>query len=49
MFYKNSNKRRPNNTNPLLEGFNTYELKMELRRRRKESGWFRWILWRMGL
>lgn len=32
---------------PLLEAFATYELKMELRRRRREGGLVRWILWRM--
>ena len=35
--------------NPILERFTTYQLKAELRRRRKKGGWFRYVLWRMGL
>ena len=42
-------KSRSRETNPILESFTTYQLKAELRRRRKEGGWFRWILWRMRL
>lgn len=33
---------------PLLEEFTTLELKRELRRRRREGGWLRWVLWRLG-
>lgn len=33
---------------PLLGAFTTYELKEELRRRRREGGLIRQILWRMG-
>lgn len=44
-----ADKSRPIGTNPILESFSTYELKRELRRRRKEGGLFRWIKWRMGL
>ena len=40
---------RPIETNPILKSFSTYQLKAELRRRRKEGGWFRYILWRMRL
>ena len=35
--------------NPIPERYTTYQLKAELRRRRKEGGWFRYILRRMGL
>ena len=42
-------KSRSRETNPILERFTTYQLKEELRRRRKRGGLFRWILWRMGL
>lgn len=34
--------------NPVLGAFTTYELKRELRRRRREGGWLGWILWRLG-
>ena len=33
--------------NPMLGAFSTYELRRELRRRRREGSWFRWILWRL--
>ena len=33
---------------PLLGAFTTYELKEELRRRRREGGLIRQILWRLG-
>ena len=33
--------------NPMLEAFTTYELKRELRRRRREGSWLRWIWWRL--
>jgi len=35
-------------TNPMLEAFSTYELKAELRHRRREGSLLRWILWRLG-
>ena len=31
----------------ILGEFTTYELKRELRRRRREGGLVRWILWRL--
>ncbi len=34
--------------NPSLEAFTTYELKEELCQRRREGGWLRWVLWRLG-
>ena len=42
------NKKGRTKANPILEKFTTYELKRELCRRRREGGWLRWILWRLG-
>lgn len=44
-----ADKSKPMGTNPMLERFTTYQLKAELRRRRREGSLFRWILWKVGL
>lgn len=45
---RKSEKKGRTKANPMLEAFTTYELKAELRRRRREGGLLRWILWRLG-
>lgn len=42
------NKKGRTKANPMLGTFTTCELKRELCRRRREGGWIRWILWRLG-
>lgn len=48
MMIRKSEKKGRTKANPMLEAFTTYELKAELRRRRREGGLLRWILWRLG-
>ncbi len=45
---RKSNKKGRTKASPMLEVFTTYELKRELRRRRREGGWLRWVLWLDG-
>ncbi len=41
------NRDKKSKGHPFLEAFTTHELKVELRRRRREGGWLGWILWRL--